>query len=53
MIFVLMVRWRTPEEAEAFRESPEHNEKFAPGMDRYVTRLDRLRTRAIDQGGGQ
>jgi heme-degrading monooxygenase HmoA len=53
MIFVLMVRWRTPEEAEAFRESPEHNEQFVPGMERYVTRLDRLRTQPIDKGGRQ
>jgi heme-degrading monooxygenase HmoA len=47
MIFVLVVRWRSAEDAESFRQSPEHNEGFVPIVERHVTRLDRLRTRPI------
>jgi len=50
MIFLLMVMWRTAEDAEAFRQSDVHNEQFVPGMDQHVSRLDRLRTQPLDQG---
>jgi heme-degrading monooxygenase HmoA len=49
MIFILMVYWRSSEDAEAFRLSAAHNEEFAPAIERYVTRLDRLRTLSLNQ----
>lgn len=47
--FVLMVWWRTHEDAERFRLSGEHREAFVEGLERFVDRIDRLHTVSLDE----
>lgn len=48
--FVLMIWWRSAEDAERFRLSEYHEREFVQGLGEGVTRLTRTHLTPLDQG---
>jgi heme-degrading monooxygenase HmoA len=44
---IVTFTWRTAEHAEAFRNSPVHNEQFVPGIEEFVTPIAKLRAEKL------
>jgi len=44
---LIIFRWRSAQAAEAFRNSDDHNDRFVPGIERFVTPIGKLQTRSL------